>query len=175
MFISLFCDCKNLAATGAILAWVAAVSPVVSFATCAFVLASIAQEFGGRFHLRFDDTNPEKEEQQYIDAIIEDVRWLGFDWGDRLFFASDYFQQLYDWAEQLVQAGHAYYLGNFHANSDGQYGLFENKLVNTLKTRDDDFEKTTADVRNLYPGLGQLEFSRVEFETMQAGGEAGSP
>jgi glutaminyl-tRNA synthetase len=65
----------------------------------------IAQEFGGRCHLRFDDTNPTKEEQEYIDAIQADVRWLGFDWGEHLFYASDYFEQLYDWAEHLIRAG----------------------------------------------------------------------
>ena len=69
---------------------------------------SIAQEFGGRFHLRFDDTNPEKEEQAYIDGIIEDVRWLGADWGENLFYASSYFEQLYAWAEYLVEQGLAY-------------------------------------------------------------------
>ena len=68
----------------------------------------IAQEFGGRCHLRFDDTNPAKEEQEYIDAIKQDVRWLGFDWGDHLHHASDYFEQLYDWAEHLITAGKAY-------------------------------------------------------------------
>ena len=68
----------------------------------------IAQEFGGLCALRFDDTNPAKEEQEYIDAIQRDVRWLGFDWGDRLRHASDYFEQLYDWAEYLIQAGKAY-------------------------------------------------------------------
>ncbi|MGE3146892.1 MAG: glutamine--tRNA ligase/YqeY domain fusion protein [Pseudorhodoplanes sp.] len=68
----------------------------------------IAQEFGGRCHLRFDDTNPVKEEQEYIDAIKEDVHWLGFDWGDNLFHASDYFEQLYEWAELLIRAGKAY-------------------------------------------------------------------
>jgi glutaminyl-tRNA synthetase len=68
----------------------------------------IAQEFGGRCHLRFDDTNPVKEEQEYIDAIKRDVRWLGFDWGDHLYHASDYFEQLYAWAEHLVGAGKAY-------------------------------------------------------------------
>ncbi|MBV9523235.1 MAG: glutamine--tRNA ligase, partial [Alphaproteobacteria bacterium] len=67
-----------------------------------------AQEFGGRCHLRFDDTNPTKEEQAYIDAIKRDVRWLGFDWGEHLHFASDYFQQLYEWAEHLIAAGKAY-------------------------------------------------------------------
>jgi glutaminyl-tRNA synthetase len=68
----------------------------------------IAQEFGGRCHLRFDDTNPAKEEQEYIDAIERDVRWLGFDWGKNLFHASDYFDRLYGWAEDLIQAGKAY-------------------------------------------------------------------
>jgi len=68
----------------------------------------IAEEFGGRCHLRFDDTNPAKEEQEYIDAIQEDVRWLGFDWGENLFFASDYFAQLYDWAEHLIGQEMAY-------------------------------------------------------------------
>ena len=68
----------------------------------------IAAEFGGRCHLRFDDTNPTKEEQEYIDAIEADVRWLGFDWGGHLYHASDYFEQLYDWAVHLVRAGKAY-------------------------------------------------------------------
>jgi glutaminyl-tRNA synthetase len=68
----------------------------------------VAQEFGGRCHLRFDDTNPTKEEQEYIDAIKEDVRWLGFDWGEHLYHASDYFEQLYAWAEHLVRSGLAY-------------------------------------------------------------------
>ena len=68
----------------------------------------IAQEFGGRCHLRFDDTNPTKEEQEYIDAIEADVRWLGFDWGGHLYHASDYFEQLYEWAVHLVRAGKAY-------------------------------------------------------------------
>jgi glutaminyl-tRNA synthetase len=68
----------------------------------------LAQEFDGRFHLRFDDTNPAKEEQAYIDAIQEDVRWLGADWGEHLYFASDYFEQLYAWAQDLIRAGLAY-------------------------------------------------------------------
>jgi glutaminyl-tRNA synthetase len=68
----------------------------------------IAQEYGGRCHLRFDDTNPTKEEQEYIDSIKEDVRWLGFDWGEHEYYASDYFEQLYDWAVQLIRAGKAY-------------------------------------------------------------------
>jgi glutaminyl-tRNA synthetase len=67
----------------------------------------LADEFGGRTNLRFDDTNPEKEEQEYVDAIQKDVRWLGFDW-ERLCYASDYFGQLYDWAIELVKSGNAY-------------------------------------------------------------------
>ena len=68
----------------------------------------VAQEFGGHCSLRFDDTNPTKEEQEYIDAIMRDVRWLGFDWGEHLHHASDYFEQLYDWAVHLIRHGKAY-------------------------------------------------------------------
>ena len=68
----------------------------------------IASEFNGKCHLRFDDTNPEKEEQEYVDSIIGDVKWLGWDWGQNLFFGSDYFQQMYDWAIDLIKKGKAY-------------------------------------------------------------------
>ncbi len=68
----------------------------------------IAREFGGQCNLRFDDTNPIKEEMEYVESIQEDVRWLGFDWEDRCYYASDYFEQLYQWAEQLIEAGRAY-------------------------------------------------------------------
>jgi glutaminyl-tRNA synthetase len=68
----------------------------------------IAQEFSGRCHLRFDDTNPTREEQEYIDSIQADVRWLGYDWRSNLFYASDYFDRLYEWAEGLITAGNAY-------------------------------------------------------------------
>src|SRR5258705_3192998 len=68
----------------------------------------IAQEFNGKCHLRFDDTNPTREEQEYIDSIQADVHWLGYDWGTDLYYASDYFERLYDWAEGLIKAGHAY-------------------------------------------------------------------
>jgi len=68
----------------------------------------IAEEFGGLCNLRFDDTNPSKEETEYVDSIQEDIRWLGYDWGDRLFYASGYFQQLYEYAVQLIQQGKAY-------------------------------------------------------------------
>jgi len=68
----------------------------------------LAAEFGGKTNLRFDDTNPEKEEQEYVDSIIDTVHWLGFDWEDRLFYASDYFDQLHAWAVQLIKVGKAY-------------------------------------------------------------------
>jgi len=68
----------------------------------------LAAEFGGTCNLRFDDTNPCKEEPEYVNSIMEDVRWLGFDWEDRLYYASDYFEQLYQWAVQLIKAGKAY-------------------------------------------------------------------
>jgi len=67
-----------------------------------------AAEYGGLCNLRFDDTNPSKEEAEYVESIMEDVRWLGFDWGDRLYYASDYYEQLYDYAVQLIEAGNAY-------------------------------------------------------------------
>ncbi|PYI58767.1 MAG: glutamine--tRNA ligase, partial [Verrucomicrobia bacterium] len=68
----------------------------------------LAEEFGGKCNLRFDDTNPTKEEKEYVESIIEDVKWLGGDFGDRLFYASDYFQQLYDWAVDLIRKGKAF-------------------------------------------------------------------
>src|SRR5690606_23923850 len=69
---------------------------------------SLAAEYNGRCHLRFDDTNPSKEDVEYIAAIKRDVRWLGFDWGEHLYYASDYFEQLYEYAEMLIKAGKAY-------------------------------------------------------------------
>src|ERR1700693_990397 len=68
----------------------------------------LARDYGGRCHLRFDDTNPAKEDQEYVDSIQEDVRWLGFDCGPHLSRAADYFEQLWQWAIQLIQAGKAY-------------------------------------------------------------------
>ena len=67
----------------------------------------LAQKYGGKCNLRFDDTNPSKEEQEYVDSIMDDVRWLGFQW-DGLYYASDYFEQLYEWAELLIKKGKAY-------------------------------------------------------------------
>jgi len=68
----------------------------------------IAAQYGGKCNLRYDDTNPAKEEQEYVDAIREDIRWLGYDWEDREYFASDYFEQMYQWAEDLIRKGKAY-------------------------------------------------------------------
>jgi glutaminyl-tRNA synthetase len=68
----------------------------------------IAADYNGLCNLRFDDTNPSKEDVEYVDSIMEDIHWLGFDWQDRLFYASDYFEQLYQWAVQLIEAGKAY-------------------------------------------------------------------
>ncbi len=68
----------------------------------------LARDYGGDCNLRFDDTNPVKEETEFVDAIMDSIRWLGWDWGDRLFFASDYFQQLYEWAQDLIRKGKAY-------------------------------------------------------------------
>ena len=110
----------------------------------------LAEEFGGLCNLRFDDTNPITEEVEYVEAIQEDVRWLGFDWGDRLYYASDYFEQLYEWAVQLIRAGKAYvdslsaeeireYRGNF--NVPGKESPYRNRSV---KENLDLFERMRA-------------------------------
>jgi glutaminyl-tRNA synthetase len=80
----------------------------IGHAKAIWINFGIAEEYGGRCHLRFDDTNPTKEELEYIDAIKRDVHWLGYDWGRHLYFASDYFDRLYDWAEHLIRASKAY-------------------------------------------------------------------
>jgi len=80
----------------------------IGHARAIWINFSIAAEFGGKCNLRFDDTNPVKEEQEYIDAIMRDIRWLGYDWDDRLYYASSYFEQMYQYALQLVEAGKAY-------------------------------------------------------------------
>ncbi len=80
----------------------------IGHAKAIWISFSIAEEFDGLCNLRFDDTDPTKEEQKYIDAIIHDIRWLGYDWGDRLYFASDYFEPMYDYAVQLIESGKAY-------------------------------------------------------------------
>jgi glutaminyl-tRNA synthetase len=80
----------------------------IGHAKAVWIDYGIALDFGGKFNLRFDDTNPLREEQEFVDGIIEDVRWLGADWGDRLCFASDYFEQMYGWAVDLIRKGKAY-------------------------------------------------------------------
>ncbi len=98
----------------------------------------LAEEFGGRCHLRFDDTNPDTEDVEYVESIKENIKWLGFDWGEHLYFASDYFQQLYDWAELLIREGKAYvcslseeelreYRGDF--NRPGKDSPYRNRSV----------------------------------------------
>ena len=74
----------------------------------------IAEKFGGTCNLRFDDTNPVKEDVEYVDSIMEDIHWLGFDWGDRLYYASDYFPKLWDLAIRLIKEGKAYVDGCSH-------------------------------------------------------------
>ncbi|MCK5849810.1 MAG: glutamine--tRNA ligase/YqeY domain fusion protein [Kiritimatiellae bacterium] len=82
--------------------------PHIGHAKAASIDFGIAAEFGGKCHLRFDDTNPSKEDEEYVRAIQKDIRWLGWDWGKNLFYASDYFEQMYQFAEQLIKAGDAY-------------------------------------------------------------------
>jgi glutaminyl-tRNA synthetase len=99
----------------------------------------VAEEFGGRCHLRFDDTNPTKEEQEYIDAIERDVRWLGYDWGKHLYHASDYFERLYEWAEHLIRAGKAY------VDDQSQDEIRANRGTLTEPGRNSPFRDRTAD------------------------------
>jgi len=98
----------------------------------------MAQKYGGTCNLRFDDTNPTAEDVEYVEAIREDIRWLGFDWGDREYYASDYFERLYEWAEQLIRDGHAYvdslseeeireYRGNYYRK--GRESPYRNRPV----------------------------------------------
>jgi glutaminyl-tRNA synthetase len=99
----------------------------------------IAEEFGGRCHLRFDDTNPAKEEQEYIDAIERDVRWLGFDWGKHLYHASDYFERLYGWAEDLIRKGLAY------VDDQSQHDIRANRGTLTEPGKNSPFRDRTVD------------------------------
>jgi glutaminyl-tRNA synthetase len=80
----------------------------IGHAKSIFLNFGLAQKYGGRCHLRFDDTNPLTESTEYVESIKEDVKWLGFDWGEHLYFASDYFDQLYEWAIHLIKNGKAY-------------------------------------------------------------------
>jgi glutaminyl-tRNA synthetase len=99
----------------------------------------IAQEFGGYCNLRFDDTNPAKEEQEYIDAIERDVRWLGFDWDKNLYHASDYFERLYGWGEDLIRAGKAY------VDDQSQHDIRANRGTLTEPGKNSPFRDRSAD------------------------------
>jgi glutaminyl-tRNA synthetase len=99
----------------------------------------LAQEFSGRCHLRFDDTNPSKEETEYVDAIMEDIRWLGFDWGEHLYFASDYFEQLYLWAIELIKRGKAY------VDSQSAEEMRENRGTLTEAGRESPYRNRTVE------------------------------
>mmetsp|Transcript_111614 Transcript_111614/g.240626 ORF Transcript_111614/g.240626 Transcript_111614/m.240626 type:complete len:732 (+) Transcript_111614:80-2275(+) len=100
---------------------------------------TLAQMYGGRCHLRFDDTNPAAEETEYVESIQEDVRWLGFDWGEHLFFASDYFDQLYEWAELLIKNGKAY------VDSQSPEEMKANRGSVTVLGKDSKFRVRTPD------------------------------
>jgi len=107
----------------------------------------LAQEFGGTFNLRFDDTNPVAEEQQYIDGIQADVAWLGCDWGERVFYASDYFEQLYAWAVQLVRDGKAY-VDSLTAEQIREYrgtALVPGEKIETRPGRDSPYRRRSID------------------------------
>ncbi len=121
----------------------------------------LAQEFGGKCHLRFDDTNPETEDTEYVESIMEDVRWLGFDWGKDLYYASDYFEQLYQNAEELIKAGKAYvcplneeqlreYRGDFTTpgkDSPGRNRTVEENLDLFRRMRAGEFEEGSCTLR----------------------------
>ncbi|HUI97751.1 MAG TPA: glutamine--tRNA ligase/YqeY domain fusion protein [Xanthobacteraceae bacterium] len=113
----------------------------------------IAEEFGGRCHLRFDDTNPTKEDQEYIDSIERDVRWLGYDWGKHLYHASDYFEQLYAWAEHLIQAGKAY------VDDQSQHDIRANRGTLTEPGRNSPFrDRSIAENLDLFRRMRAGEF-----------------
>jgi len=114
----------------------------------------IAQEFSGRCHLRFDDTNPTKEEQEYIDSIQADVHWLGYDWGKNLFYASDYFDRLYEWAEGLIRAGLAY------VDDQSQEEIRANRGTLTEPGRNSPFrERSVAENLDLFRRMKAGEFA----------------
>jgi glutaminyl-tRNA synthetase len=129
----------------------------IGHAKSIFLNFGIAEEFGGRCHLRFDDTNPTKEEQEYIDAIERDVRWLGFDWGRHLYHASDYFQQLYDWAEHLIRTGKAY------VDDQSQQEMRENRGTLTEPGRDSPYrDRRPEENLDLFRRMRDGEFQNGE-------------
>lgn len=113
----------------------------------------LAAKYGGLTNLRFDDTNPVKEDTEYVDNIMADVRWLGFDWDDRLYYASDYFQQLYDWAEMLIEQGKAY-VDDLSAEEISQYRGTVTKPGNESPYRN----RSAAENLNLFRRMKAGEF-----------------
>jgi glutaminyl-tRNA synthetase len=113
----------------------------------------LAEQYNGKFNLRFDDTNPTKEEQEYVDSIIDDVRWLGAEWEDRLFYASDYFQQLYDWAIQLIKAGKAYVCDLSAEEVRGHRGTLSEPGINSRYR-----ERSVEENLDLFTRMEQGEF-----------------
>ncbi|MEQ1668741.1 MAG: glutamate--tRNA ligase family protein, partial [Sulfuriferula sp.] len=114
----------------------------------------LARDYGGACHLRFDDTNPEKEEQEYVDSIIDAVRWLGFDWGDNQFFASDYFDKLYAYAEFLIEQGLAY------VDSQDAAAMRENRGTHLVPGTNSPYrERTPAENLDLFRRMKAGEFA----------------
>ena len=117
----------------------------------------VAEEFGGKTYLRFDDTNPMKEEQDFVDAIIDDVRWLGYDFKDRLTYSSDYFQQLYECAEKLIQDGKAY------VDSQSVKEIRDHRGTLTAPGRDSPYRDREADKNlELFQRMRDGEFAEGE-------------
>ena len=113
----------------------------------------IAEEFGGLCNVRFDDTDPTKESMEYVESIKQDVRWLGFDWGDREYFASDYFDQLYEWALQLIDAGKAY------VDSQNLDEIRQNRGTSTEPGKESPYRnRSVAENRDLFERMRQGEF-----------------
>ncbi len=113
----------------------------------------IAEKFGGKCNLRFDDTNPTKEEMEYVESIMQDVRWLGFDWEDRLFYASDYFEKLYDFAAHLIKAGKAY------VDDQDSETISQQKGTPTRPGKESPFRERTPDENlNLFQRMAAGEF-----------------
>jgi glutaminyl-tRNA synthetase len=130
----------------------------VGHATAICLAFQVADEFGGKCNLRFDDTNPTKEETKYVEAQMEDIRWLGFDWEDRLYFASDYFDQLYEYATQLIRDGKAYVEG-LNAEEMREY-----RGTLTEPGRDSPFrDRSIEDSLMLFAGMRSGEFDDGEY------------
>ena len=129
----------------------------------------LAREFGGQCPLRFDDTNPNKESQEYVDSIIDTVHWLGYDWGKHLYYASDYFEQLYAWAVQLIKAGKAY----VDDLTQGQISEYRGTL--TEPGRESPYRNRSVEENlDLFARMRAGEFDEGT-KTLRAGGQHGAP